>query len=38
MSQSTEGVLIVIGALFFLIGVLGGGLEVSAIKIPTIQK
>ncbi len=38
MPQSTEGVLLVIGALFFLIGLLGGGFEVSAIKIPPIEK
>lgn len=38
MPQSTEGVLIVIGAVFFLIGVLGGGLEISAIKIPPLER
>jgi hypothetical protein len=38
MPQSTEGVLLVIGALFFLIGLLGGGFEISAIKIPPIEK
>jgi len=38
MSLTTEGVLIVIGALFLLIGIVGGGFEASVIKIPTTGK
>ena len=38
MPQTNEGVLLFIGAVFFLIGLLGGGFEVSAIKIPPIGK
>jgi hypothetical protein len=32
-----EGVLLLIGALFFLIGLLGGGVELSIIKIPQVS-
>ncbi len=35
MSLTAETVLILIGALFLLIGLLGGGIEISAIKVPT---
>jgi hypothetical protein len=38
MSLTTEGVLIAIGAVFLLIGVLGGGVEISAIKVPAAGK
>lgn len=38
MPQNEIGWLLVIGAVFFLIGLLGGGLEVSAVKIPPISK
>ncbi len=38
MPQSNEGVLLVIGALFLLLGLLGGGFEVSALKFPPIGK
>jgi hypothetical protein len=37
-STTNEGVLLLIGAVFFLIGLLGGGFEISAIKIPSIGK
>ncbi len=36
MPQTTEGTLLVIGAVFFLIGILGGGFEISAIKVPSV--
>lgn len=36
MPQTNEGILLVIGALFLLLGLLGGGFEVSAIKVPPI--
>ena len=35
MSPTADTVLILIGALFLLIGLLGGGVEISAIKVPT---
>ena len=38
MPQSNEGTLLFIGAIFFLIGILGGGFEISAIKIPSVGK
>jgi hypothetical protein len=38
MPQTNEGILFIIGAVFFLIGLLGGGMEISAIKIPPIGK
>ena len=38
MSLTAEGVLIVVGALFILIGILGGGFEASVIKIPQTGK
>ena len=38
MPQTNEGVLLMIGAAFFLIGLLGGGLEISAIKVPSVGK
>ncbi|MBI4674772.1 MAG: hypothetical protein HY741_24265 [Chloroflexi bacterium] len=38
MPQSNEGILLLIGALFLLLGLLGGGFEVSAIKMPPIGK
>ncbi len=38
LPQSNQGILLVIGAGFFLIGMLGGGFEISAIKIPSIGK
>ena len=38
MPQTNEGTLLFIGAIFFLIGILGGGFEVSAIKIPSVGK
>ena len=38
MLENEKAVLLVIGAVFFLIGLLGGGLEVSAVKIPTISR
>lgn len=38
MPQSNEGILLLIGALFLLLGLLGGGFEVSAIKIPPVGK
>src|SRR5688572_13974341 len=38
MLQNEKAVLLVIGAVFFLIGLLGGGVEVSAVRIPTISK
>jgi hypothetical protein len=36
MPQSNEGILLFVGAIFFLIGILGGGFEISAIKIPSV--
>lgn len=38
MPTTTEGILLVIGALFLLIGFIGGGFEVSAAKIPPVGK
>jgi hypothetical protein len=38
MPQTNEGVLLFIGAIFFLIGLLGGGFEISAIRIPSVGK
>ncbi len=38
LPQSNQGLLLVIGAGFILIGMLGGGFELSAIKIPSIAK
>lgn len=38
MPQTNEGILLLIGALFLLLGLLGGGFEVSAIKIPPVGK
>lgn len=38
MPQSNEGVLLVIGALFLLLGLLGGGFEVAAFKVPPVGK
>lgn len=38
MPQTNEGVLLFVGAIFFLIGLLGGGFEVSGIKIPSVGK
>lgn len=38
MPQTNEGVLLVVGAIFFLIGLLGGGVELAAIRIPSIGK
>lgn len=38
MPQSNEGILLLVGALFLLLGLLGGGFEVSAIKIPPVGK
>jgi hypothetical protein len=38
MPQNNEGILLFIGAIFFLIGILGGGFEISAIKIPSVGK
>src|SRR5574341_2171306 len=36
MPETNEGILLVVGAIFFLIGLLGGGFEISAIKIPSV--
>ncbi len=38
MPQSNEGILLFIGALFLLLGLLGGGFEISAIKLPSVGK
>ena len=38
MPQTNEGILLFVGAIFFLIGILGGGFEISAIKIPSVGK
>ncbi len=38
MPQSNEGILLIVGALFLLLGLLGGGFEISAIKIPPVGK
>lgn len=38
LPQSNEGILLVIGALFLLLGLLGGGFEISAIKVPPVGK
>lgn len=38
MPQSNEGILLLIGALFLLLGLLGGGFEISAIKMPSVGK
>ncbi len=38
LPQSNQGILLVIGAVFFLIGMLGGGFEISAIKVPSVGK
>jgi hypothetical protein len=38
MPQNEIGWLLLIGAVFFLIGLLGGGVEVSVVKIPPISK
>lgn len=36
--QTDIGFLLLVGSIFFLIGLLGGGFEVSAIKIPTVGR
>jgi len=38
MPQSNEGLLLLIGALFLLLGLLGGGFEISSIKLPPVGK
>ncbi|HJR78470.1 MAG TPA: hypothetical protein VJ821_00270 [Anaerolineales bacterium] len=38
MPQNEIGWLLLIGAVFFLIGLLGGGVEISAIKIPSLSR
>lgn len=38
MPNTTEGLLLVIGGLFLMIGLIGGGFEVSAAKIPPVGK
>jgi hypothetical protein len=38
MPQTNEGILLIIGALFLLLGLLGGGFEISAIKFPPVGK
>lgn len=38
MPETNEGILFVVGAAFFLIGLIGGGLEISAIKVPPLGK
>lgn len=38
MPSTTEGILLFIGAVFFLIGLLGGGFELSGAKMPTVGK
>ncbi len=38
MPQTDLGVFLFVGAIFFLIGILGGGFEISAIKIPAVGK
>ena len=38
MSFTSDTVLILIGALFLLIGLLGGGIEISAVKVPSAGK
>jgi photosystem II stability/assembly factor-like uncharacterized protein len=36
MPETNEGVLLLFGAVFFLIGLLGGGFEIAAIKVPRV--
>ena len=38
MPNTTEGLLLAIGGLFLLIGLIGGGFEISAAKIPPVGK
>jgi hypothetical protein len=38
MPQTNEGILLFVGAIFFLIGLLGGGFEIAAIKMPSVGK
>ncbi len=38
MPETNEGILFIVGAAFFLIGLIGGGLEISAIKVPPLAK
>lgn len=38
MPETNEGILFIVGAVFFLIGLIGGGIEISAIKIPAIGR
>ena len=38
MPQTNEGILLMIGAVFLILGSIGGGVEISAIKIPPISK
>ena len=38
MPQTNEGILLVVGAIFLLIGLLGGGVEIAAAKIPSVGK
>ena len=38
MPETNEGILFIVGAVFILIGLIGGGMEISAIKIPPISK
>jgi hypothetical protein len=38
MPETNEGILFIVGAAFFLIGLIGGGLEISAIKVPPLSK
>lgn len=38
MPETNEGILFIVGAAFFLIGLIGGGLEISAIKVPPLNK
>jgi hypothetical protein len=38
LPSTPEGLLLVIGAIFLSIGILGGGFELSAIKIPAVGK
>ena len=38
MPNSVEGILLVFGAIFLLVGIVGGGLEVSSARIPAVSK
>jgi len=38
MPSTNEGILLVVGAIFLLIGLLGGGVEIAAAKIPSVGK